>query len=434
MGNAKALCLNMIVRNETANLERCLSAVAPHIACWVIGDTGSTDGTQEFIHAFFAARGIPGELHSFPFIDFAQARNEALDRARASRLPFDYLLLADADMELTVQNPAFLRDLTAAAYKMLQRSRVAYWNSRLLRRDVRACYRGVTHEYLHILNSETRNLEGASFIDHATGANRAEKYERDIRLLTDAIATERDPGMIARYTFYLANTLRDSGQREAALKAYLERARLGHWRQEVFISLLNAAKLKEALGCSNDEVISAYIEASAACPTRAEALHGAARFCCDKGLYERGFELARNGLAIAHPKHALFVEEWIYEYGLLDELAVNAYWTGRYAESVSACDQLLSEGKLPTEKRDRVLKNKQFAIDKLQEISLRPLSADIERGQTAASGNWSREAPLLKEAAVSQPGLPVTSFTVIVEARFPSALFRWRDFETRLRA
>ena len=153
----------------------------------------------------------------------------------------------------------------------------------------------MTHEYLDVLSGRARNLEGISFIDHGTGANRADKYERDIRLLTNAIATERDPGMVARYTFYLANTLRDSGQREAALETYLLRARLGHWHQEVFISLLNAAELKEALRYPNDEVISAYVKATAACPTRAEALHGAARFCRDKGLYEHGYQFATKG-------------------------------------------------------------------------------------------------------------------------------------------
>ena len=369
MTTGKTLCLNMIVKNEMANLERCLVAVAPYIACWVIGDTGSTDGTQDFIRSFFAARDIPGELHSFPFVNFAQARNEALDRARASKLRFDYLLLTDADMELTVQNPAFSQNLASAAYKVVQRSAVTYWNNRLLRRDVPAGYKGVTHEFLDVRSGKTRNLEGISFIDHGTGSNRVDKYERDIRLLTDAIAAERDPGMVARYTFYLANTFRDSGQKEAALEAYLKRARLGNWYQEVFISLLNAAKLKEALGYSNDEVISTYIEATAACPTRAEALHAAARFCRDKGIYERGYEFAAKGLRIAYPNNALFAQDWVYQYGLLDEFAINAYWTGRYNECVDACDRLLSEGKLPTDKRDRVLKNKKFAVGKLQEIA-----------------------------------------------------------------
>jgi glycosyltransferase involved in cell wall biosynthesis len=92
----KQLCLNMIVRNEIATLERCLCAVANHIDCWVIVDTGSTDSTQMFIKSFFAARSIPGELHSFAFHNFEQARNAALDCAIASGLGYDYLLLVDA--------------------------------------------------------------------------------------------------------------------------------------------------------------------------------------------------------------------------------------------------------------------------------------------------------------------------------------------------
>ena len=53
MTKTARLCLNMIVKNEMANLERCLGAVADHIDCWVIGDTGSTDGTQDFIKIVF---------------------------------------------------------------------------------------------------------------------------------------------------------------------------------------------------------------------------------------------------------------------------------------------------------------------------------------------------------------------------------------------
>jgi glycosyltransferase involved in cell wall biosynthesis len=72
MTDGKRLCLNMIVKNEMANLGRCLAALADRIGCWVIGDTGSSDGTQDFIIAFFAERNLPGELHSFPFHNFEQ--------------------------------------------------------------------------------------------------------------------------------------------------------------------------------------------------------------------------------------------------------------------------------------------------------------------------------------------------------------------------
>ena len=136
-------------------------------------------------------------------------------------------------------------------------------------------------------------------------------------------------------------------QNKAALETYLKRASLGHYHQEVFLSLLHAARLKEKLEYSSDDIISAYMEATAVCPTRAEAMHGAARFCRYKGIHERGYGFAEMGLAIACPNNALFVEDWVYEFGLLDELAVNAYWSARYAESVDACDLLLTQGKLP---------------------------------------------------------------------------------------
>src|SRR5262245_57356155 len=97
----------MIVRDEEAVLARALSSVADYISYWVICDTGSTDRTKYLVRSFFAELNIPGELHSFEFENFAQARNAALDRARASDGQFDYLLLMDADMELVVEDTAF---------------------------------------------------------------------------------------------------------------------------------------------------------------------------------------------------------------------------------------------------------------------------------------------------------------------------------------
>ncbi|GJD37541.1 hypothetical protein FMGBMHLM_4475 [Methylobacterium aerolatum] len=364
------LCLNMIVKNEMANLQRCLSAVAPYISCWVIGDTGSTDGTQEFIEKFFADRGIPGEIHSFPFENFAQARNQALERARASKLEFDYIIFTDADMEFVADDPNFAKTLKHSAYMLLQRAGVSYWNLRLLRRSTPASYRGVTHEFLDVRVGTTKNLATASYIDHGTGANRFEKYDRDARLLTNAIAEEKDPGMIARYTFYLANTLRDSNQKEAALDAYTRRVEQGHWQQEVYISLLNIAKIKGELFYPQNEVIAACEQATMVCSSRAEALHAAAHFCREKKLFDEGYNFAIRGLKIDYPRDALFVEDWIYDYGLLDELAINAYWCGRYAEAAEACEELLRANKIPTEMRARVESNRQHSIERLAEFGV----------------------------------------------------------------
>lgn len=56
------ICLNMIVKNERAVIERCLQSVVKYIDYWVICDTGSTDGTQQKIQHFFQSNNVPGEL------------------------------------------------------------------------------------------------------------------------------------------------------------------------------------------------------------------------------------------------------------------------------------------------------------------------------------------------------------------------------------
>ena len=61
----------------------------------------------------------------------------------------------------------------------------------------------------------------------------------------------------------------------------------------------------------------------------------------------------------------LFVETWVYDYGLLDEYAVNAYWSGRCRECLDACITLLATERSPLDQRPRFVANARFALDKL---------------------------------------------------------------------
>ncbi len=201
-------------------------------------------------------------------------------------------------------------------------------------------YKGVLHEFLvcearappACCTGQQDHFDGAggAILPRSPGTPRCSSWHSPPRQLVPQV----------RYTFYLAQSCRDSGDRQKALGLYLARAELGGWREEVFVSLLEAARIIEHLGHAEQEVIDAYLKAANAAPKRAEALHGAARYCREKGA-TGSYRYAKSGLEIALPREGLFVETWIYQWGLLDEYSIHAYWVGRYRESLEACSKLL---------------------------------------------------------------------------------------------
>jgi glycosyltransferase involved in cell wall biosynthesis len=364
MTNGKLLCLNMIVKNEMANLERCLAAVADHVACWVVGDTGSTDGTQEFITSFFARRRLPGELHSFPFRNFEQARNIALDRATASKLNYDYLLLADADMELVVEDVGFRSRLEAPGYRLIQRtdSGLSYFNTRLTRRNSGARYHGVTHEYLDVPGG-VEELRGVWYKDHATGANRVDKFERDIRLLTEALKQEPENH---RYWFYLAQSYRDAGRMAEAVEAYAKRATMGGWEEEAWYARLEEARGLKRLGDESGflrQAVAAFNQR----PHRAEPLYELARFYRERGMNDASLLFSELGVAMPRPEEdILFLEDFVYKTGLQEEYSISANYARdpvRRDRGHAACNWLALNRETPTGSRDLAWSNLFFYVE-----------------------------------------------------------------------
>ena len=93
------LSLAMIVKNEAANLGRCLESVRGLVDEMVVVDTGSEDGTPALAQAHGA------RLGHFPWRDdFAAARNASLELCRG-----DWILLLDADEAVGAADHAAIR-------------------------------------------------------------------------------------------------------------------------------------------------------------------------------------------------------------------------------------------------------------------------------------------------------------------------------------
>lgn len=357
--SGQTICLCMIVKNEALVIRRCLDSVRPVIDHWVIVDTGSTDGTQDIIRE--ALVGLPGELVERPWRDFAANRSEALALARPHGV---YSLVIDADDALELDAGFQMPALDADSYMIeIKDTAVSYRRMQLFNNRLPWCYRGVLHEFPACEGSGAAGYLPLVMRRNHDGARRrdAQTYTRDAALLEAALATETDAFMRSRYMFYLGQSYRDCGATEKAAAAYLQRAEMGFWAQEVFVALYKAGQLREALGAPFDEVLAIYERASAAAADRAEALHAAARLCRNAGRNAQGYEIAKRGLTLSVPAEGLFVEGWIYDYGLLDEYAVNAYWAGRYQDCLDASLRILACKTLPEAMRGRVLENARFA-------------------------------------------------------------------------
>ena len=341
------LCLNMIVKNEAANLPRCLESVADHIACYAILDTGSTDTCTDLARHYFERRGIPGVVGYSQFQDYSQARNEALDLARASALDFDALLLMDADMELVVDDPDQLRALPPATYKITQRgSRHVYTNVRILPRSSRARYRKRTHEYLHVPHGATiAPSETASFIDHESGTNRGEgnrdKHERDLRLLM--LDWRDDPDF--RTALYLATTHWAASDPQRAIPWYERARRLGGGTEETwYASYMLGRCLLDDIEDESDptgrkrrrrednecaEGVAQLLEAHQERPTRAEPLLHLARHYRKRGKNDDlACLFAEAGKQIPYPHgDLLFIEREAYSgHGFDGEIGISGWY------------------------------------------------------------------------------------------------------------
>jgi glycosyltransferase involved in cell wall biosynthesis len=254
----KTLCLAMIVKNESANMERLLNSLIGIIDFISIVDTGSIDNTAEIIVAWGQEHKLPTTVHHEPFKSFCYNRTHSVQMAKKTYPSADYILLSDADFiwEKTADfNKTFLFD---EMYDVEQYTpHVSYANIRILSTRVDWVCRLRTHEFWiaaddqstykgHIHRSKVTTLK---INDKEDGGCKSDKFERDERLLREDIADPNIGKWKSRCHFYLAQTLRDLGRWDESVEEYKTRITFGPCvtPEEVYIAMYQVGNCNEKI-------------------------------------------------------------------------------------------------------------------------------------------------------------------------------------------
>jgi hypothetical protein len=262
MSKEKTMCLNMIVKNESHIIEKTLENLCAYInfTCWVICDTGSVDNTVEIILNFFNKKNIPGEVLFNEWRDFGHNRTLALNAAFNKT---DYLLIFDADD--CIIGDFKIPELSQDRYNLFFGSKdFKYVRPLIINNRKRWKFKGILHEFLVPLENSNsmETIEGDYFIlsgKEGARSKTSNKYLKDAILLKSRIdlfesSNEEfeDRELLARYTFYCANSFKDCNDIHNAILYYKKVFHLDTWVQEKYLSALNIGDLYEKLNNVED--------------------------------------------------------------------------------------------------------------------------------------------------------------------------------------
>jgi hypothetical protein len=358
--------LSMIVKNEEHCILDTLENLCSYINFdyYIISDTGSTDNTKHKIKNFFENKKIKGEIYDDVWKDFGTNRTKALNHAYNKT---DYLLIFDADDKIS-GNFILPKKFEYDEYRLIfKQNNIQYVRPLLINNRKKWKFVGVLHEYLECLENKTSTiLNGDYFLISGRTGNRSKnenKYLNDALILENAIKKESDENLKIRYTFYLGQSYRDCGEKEKSIYWYEQRSKMKGWDQEVYWSLYQIASLKQQLNYNGDDIIQSYMKAYESCPSRIEALHGAIKYCRLNNMFYQGYIIGKYAKSLPLNKNGLFIEYWIWDYGLDDEFSVCCYWTKNYKEGLDIAESLLT--RIPDHHIPRIVKNISFFKEKL---------------------------------------------------------------------
>lgn len=382
LGRGLTVCLNMIVKNESKIIARMLDSVVKYLDYWVIADTGSTDGTQDIIRNYFKEKEIPGELVEFEFKNFGYARSRSIKHAIGKA---DYILLLDADHTFTVKDPNWKKfPFTEDCYLIRNDGGLDYRESRFVRGNINWYYRCVTHEYLASEKHTNRqSFDGFSVNHVGDGGSKSDKFERDIRLITEALKDPEEKDNYVRYYFYLAQSYKYLSRWDEAIEWYTKRAEAGSFWEEAYYAQYMVGMCKKWRGDDFFVWMGDCLKAFNMCKDRLEALFEIVAHCRDKSMHQLGAAVGCMALGNKYPHHhILFIEKEIHEWRFWDALSTCCFYASGYREVGKRLAQKIIHEKLfPEGERKRLEQNLWFfSLENRRAVDaprLPPLNVDV---------------------------------------------------------
>jgi tetratricopeptide (TPR) repeat protein len=315
--NHNKLILMLMIKNESRIIERCILHAIHYVDAVCILDTGSTDNTTDVCKTVLEKTGKPFKIVEDPFKNFGYNRTVSFRKTQefCQELGWDkdktYALAVDADMNLVVNATFKDFQLTATGYTMIQANgHLKYHNTRFMRISANWKCVGSTHEYWDLGNTEKVPYEVMYIDDKNDGGCKSDKFERDLRLLSEEVA-ENPRNDRAHY--YLGQSLKDLGRFEEAIEMFKKRIELGGWVEEVHYAYYQIGKCYDHMNKPNDmeywmnKAFDFY-------PRKAEPLYHLTRYFREKSQHYKAYHYYLKGRHIPYPKDdVLFIENHVYE-------------------------------------------------------------------------------------------------------------------------
>lgn len=346
-----SICLVMLVKNDSKVIKRCLESVKPIINHWLIIDLESDDDTSSIIQDVL--KDIPGTLLRQSWKSYEINCNEALNQARGKA---SYLLVLNAENELIYDQNFKLETLTKDCYYFLTHKP------------------GMAPAHVFLLTNRLNwEWSGGNYLINGGSAHYRKMNGITISTIHPIPEIRLDDEALTNptYVLTLAQEYQGRGEFKLALKYYERRIALQGDQEEVYFALLQTALIKDQQHSSSEEISTSYERAFAFSSIHAEPLYYLGLFYREKQDHTNAYRVLKTGLKISPPKNKRFVENWIYDYGMLFQFSICAHYAGQYEEALQACDTLLANPNLPRPFRDSTFSNRHLTFTEMNDVRYR---------------------------------------------------------------